>query len=306
MAPSAKKPIGTLVAETEDPASVLSDRELEIARLYAQGHTYMKISENLFIAPATVRSHVAAIYRKIGIRNKTELVRVLRNHDGMDSESSMDSPSGRSPDQETLTVTDRAAANIQAQQRATNDVLRVISHSPGDLDAIFDVILDYALQLSHSQFGVVYLAEGEGFKATAFKGVPAAFEEFLHAGTIHPSPRTGLGRMSGQHRIIHIPDVRGENVYRDGDPLRVATADLGGARSFLAIPMIHRDTLSGAFTIYRQEVKPFSEDELNMLQGFSDQAAIALAITQLIDERAKLEHMVRDLTARLEKRPGRH
>ena len=101
-------------------------------------------------------------------------------------------------------------------------------------------------------------------------------------------PQTGLGRMTRQHRIIHIHDVRSDAAYREGDPLRKATADLGGARSFLAIPMIHRDSLIGAFTIYRKEVQPFSDDELSLLQSFSDQAAIALTITRLIDERSRL------------------
>jgi GAF domain-containing protein len=94
--------------------------------------------------------------------------------------------------------------------------------------------------------------------------------------------------MERQHRIIHIHDVRSEEAYREGDPMRRATADLGGARSFLAIPMIHRDRLIGAFSIYRQEVKPFSEDELDLLQAFSNQAAIALTITRLIEDRSSL------------------
>jgi GAF domain-containing protein len=191
------------------------------------------------------------------------------------------------PESATSSV-DRALATAQAQQRATNDVLRVISHSPGDLVAIFDVILDYALQLSHSQLGVVWVYDGVVFKAAGLKNVPETFQEYLQAGTFSPGPKTGLGRMARQHRIIHIHDVRSEEAYREGDPMRRATVDLGGARSFLAIPMIHRDRLIGAFTVYRQEVKPFSEDELSLLQAFSDQAAIALTITRLIEERTRL------------------
>jgi GAF domain-containing protein len=192
---------------------------------------------------------------------------------------------------------DRALAAAQAQQRATNDVLRVISHSPGNLEAIFDVILDYALQLSHSQLGIVWVYVDDGFNAAALKNVPAAFQEYLQAETISPSPKTGLGRMAKQHRIIHIHDVRSEEAYREGDPLRRATADLGGARSFLAIPMIHRDSLIGAFTIYRQEVKPFTDDELTLIQAFSDQAAIALTITRLIDDRTRLQKELENQTS---------
>jgi DNA-binding CsgD family transcriptional regulator/transcriptional regulator with GAF, ATPase, and Fis domain len=266
--------------------SSLSSREREIAMLYGNGQTSKEIADELCISPTTVRNHVATIYRKLEISNKTELVNLM----GQASETNL-APDARSMSG-TIAVqessADRALAAAQAQQRATNDVLRVISHSPGDLEAIFDVILDYALQLSHSQLGIVWVYGDDGFNATGLKNVPAAFQEYLQAGTLSPGPKTGLGRMARQHRIIHIHDVRSEEAYREGDPLRQATADLGGARSFLAIPMIHRDNLIGAFTIYRQEVKPFTDDELSLLQAFSDQAAIALTITRLIDDRTKL------------------
>ena len=249
----------------------LSAREQEIADCYASGKTSREIAGMLCISQTTVRNHVATIYRKLGIGNKTELVNLL-------IDSKLDSAPG----------TDQSQASLETQLRAINDTLRVISHSPGDLEAIFDVILDYALTLSHSQFGGVYACIDKGFEAVGLKNVPIAFQEYLQSAKIYPSAKTGLGRMQRQHRIIHIPDVRSEDLYRSGDPLRLATADLGGARSFVAIPMIHRDILVGAFTIYRQEVRPFSDQELSLLQTFSDQAAIALTITSLIDDRSRL------------------
>jgi DNA-binding CsgD family transcriptional regulator/transcriptional regulator with GAF, ATPase, and Fis domain len=263
-----------------DRMSSLSARELEIAGLYADGKTYREISEELNISPTTVRNHVAAVYRKLDVRNKPALGSLLRDD--------REAPQGPGSVSAGDTPTERALKSIQAQQRAINDVLQVISHTPGDLDAIFDVILDYALQLSDSQLGIVYICVDGGFKATAFKNVPEDFQAYLQAGTIYPDPNTGLGRMAGQHRIIRIQDVRAEALYRTGDPLRVATADLGRARSFIAIPMIHRGALVGAFTIYRQQVEPFTDEELTLLQAFSNQAAIALTITQLIDGRDKL------------------
>lgn len=273
----------------------LSSRETEIAKLYAQGQTSKEIAEVLCISQATVRNHVAAIYRKLEISNKTELVIRLGTADKSDSVAKAKTQSEPSMIQGPVaSITEQSLADLQAQQRAINEVLGVISHSPGDLDAIFDVILDYALQFSHSQLGVVYLYIDAGFKATGLKNVPAAFQEYLKAETIYPGPKTGLGRMIKQHRIIHIHDVRNEDLYKNGDPLRLATADLGGARSFLAIPMIHRDVLMGAFTIYRQEVKPFTDNELSLMQAFSDQAAIALTITRLIDDRGKLLRKLED------------
>jgi len=275
--------------ETMIGLSSLSSREREVAMLYAKGQTSKEIADKLCISPTTVRNHVATIYRKLEISNKTELVNLSSEASKANLESGARSMGGNIAVAEASTSSlDRALAAAQAQQRATNDVLRVISHSPGDLDAIFDVILDYALQLSHSQLGIVWVYADDGFIATGLKNVPEAFQEYLQAETLAPGPKTGLGRMARQHRIIHIHDVRSEEAYREGDPLRKATAELGGARSFLAIPMIHQSNLIGAFTIYRQEVKPFTEDELNLLQAFSDQAAIALTITRLIEDRTRL------------------
>lgn len=260
--------------------SVLSSREREIALLYASGKTSTEIADELHISSTTVRNHLATIYRKLEINNKTELVnltsRAAKVNPASDSKSIQESSA------------DRRLAAAQAQQRASNEVLRVISHSPGDLEAIFDVILDFALQLSHSQLGVVWVYEGKRFIASGLKNVPEAFQKYLQAESLIPGPETGLGRMARQHRIINIQDVRSEAAYRDGDPLRKATVELGGARSFLAIPMIHRDNLIGAFTIYRQEVNPFTDNELTLLQAFSDQAAIALTITRLIEDRTRL------------------
>jgi DNA-binding CsgD family transcriptional regulator/transcriptional regulator with GAF, ATPase, and Fis domain len=267
----------------------LSSREREIAMLYAEGKTSKAIADELCISPTTVRNHVATVYRKLRVSNKAELANLTAAVSEADAASGTRYTSAAATVREAVTTpADRALATAQAQQRATSDVLRVISHSPGDLEAIFDVILDYALQLSHSQLGIVWVYGADGFSAAGLKNVPEAFQQYLLAEPLSPGSQTGLGRMARQRRIIHIHDVRSEAAYRDGDPLRRATADLGGARSFLAIPMIHRDKLIGAFTVYRQEVKPFSDDELGLLQAFSDQAAIALTITRLIEDRTRL------------------
>lgn len=258
----------------------LSIREREVASLYATGKSAKEISSKLCISQTTVRNHVATIYRKLEIRNKTELINVMSKYGDENS-----------PD---ANHTGSALASIKAQQLATSEVLRVISHSPGDIEAIFDVTLDYALQLSHSQLGVVYLYIDGGFHATGLKNVPAAFQAYLLAEPLFPGPKTGLGRMAKQHRIIHIHDVQSEDLYRVGDPLRLATVDLGGARSFLAIPMVHRDSLVGAFTIYRQVVKPFTDEELGLLRSFSDQAAIALTITRLLESQERLLQKVNE------------
>lgn len=261
--------------------SSLSPREREIARLYAVGRTSREIAEELFISPTTVRNHIATIYRKLEIGNKAQLAKLV----GKAEPENLDPVNGTLGDP---VVREPAAIGIEAaraQQRAINEILRVICRSPGDYEAILDAALDHALRLSHSHLGIVYLHEDGSFTAHVLKNVPSAFEEYLRAGPLSPGPATGLGRMAKQHRIIHIHDISAEEAYRQGDPLRRATVDLGGARSFLAIPMIHRDRLLGAFAIYRQEIRPFTDNELELLQVFSDQAAIALTITRLLDEK---------------------
>ena len=191
-----------------DGLATLSPREQEIAACYASGKTSREIAEMLCISQTTVRNHVATVYRKLGLGNKTELVNLL---------VASKSDSG--------TRTDQSQTSVETQLRAINDTLRVISHSPGDLDAIFDVILDYALTLSDSQFGGVYAHTDNAFEAVCLKNVPLAFQQYLQSGKIHPGPKTGLGRMQRQHRIIHIPDVRSEDLYRSGDRLQPSTED---------------------------------------------------------------------------------
>lgn len=266
--------------------SSLSPRELEIARLYTAGRTSREIGDQLFISPTTVRNHVATIYRKLGIGNKTQLINLI----GIGAQATFETDTGTLGDpviaQEPSAIgIESALETARAQQRAINEILRVICRSPGDFEAILDAALDHALRLSHSHLGIVYLYDGGSFTAPVLKNVPSAFEDYLRAGPLSPGTGTGLGRMAKQHRIIHIHDIRAEDAYRQGDPLRRATVDLGGARTFIAIPMIHRDRLLGAFAIYRQEVRPFTENELEFLQVFSDQAAIALTITRLLEEK---------------------
>jgi len=264
--------------------SSLSPRELEIARLYAAGRTSREIGDELYISPTTVRNHVATIYRKLEIGNKTQLINLI----GIGTQANLGTDIGTLGDpvivQKLTALGVESALEIaRSQQRAINEILRVICRSPGDFEVILDTALDHALRLSHSHLGIVYLYNDGSFTAPVLKNVPPAFEEYLRAGPLSPGAVTGLGRMAKQHRIIHIHDIRAEDAYRQGDPLRRATVDLGGARTFIAIPMIHRDRLLGAFAIYRQEVRPFTENELELLQVFSDQAAIALTITCLLD-----------------------
>jgi GAF domain-containing protein len=122
-----------------------------------------------------------------------------------------------------------------------------------------------------------------------FRNIPQPFQDwFLQQGAFHVSPKTGLGRMIANRDVVNIADVRSEEIYRRGDPLRDTTVELGGARSFTAIPMLAGARLIGAFTIYRQQLRPFDGKSLELAQMFADQSAIAIENARLVSElRAK-------------------
>src|SRR5205807_8913499 len=126
--------------------------------------------------------------------------------------------------------------------------------------------------------------DGEAFPTPALHGTPPSFTEYLTREPIRPGPETGLARMANERRPVHIADLAAERPYQERDPLRVASVELGGARSFLAVPLVKDDLLLGAFVIYRQEVRPFSDKQIALLQNFAAQAVIAMENARLMTE----------------------
>jgi PAS domain S-box-containing protein len=169
------------------------------------------------------------------------------------------------------------------QQTATAEVLGVISSSPGDLTPVFDAMLDKAVRLCEVAFGILFTYDGEFFHAAALHGVPPAFADFLRE-PMRVGPQNALGRLLAGERLIHIADITADEAYRAGDPLRVATADLGGSRTHLVVPLIKDNALLGAIVAYRQEVRPFSDKQITLLRNFAAQAVIAMENARLITE----------------------
>ncbi|MFK7765472.1 MAG: LuxR C-terminal-related transcriptional regulator [Roseobacter sp.] len=254
----------------------LSARETQIARAYASGQSYQQIAEILHIAPSTVRTHLAAIYRKLSVSTKLDLARRLEGA-APNLQANTDMPA----------VISELALSLEeaiSREKALTEVLRIISSSRGDLNLVMPSILRYALELCDAEFGILFEYRGnERFCASFTQGIPLAFEHWLQDnGTFAVRAQTGLGRMLAQAEVINIMDVKSEDLYRSDDPLRFATAELGGARSFAAIPMMAAETFVGAFTIYRQTVRPFSQDTLRVAQVFAAQSVIALENARLI------------------------
>lgn len=256
----------------------LSPRENQIAESYAAGCSYQEIASDLHIAPSTVRTHLATIYRKLEVSSKVELA----------SRLSGSSPAPRDEVDYPAIISELALSLEEAlsREKALTEVLRIIGASHGDLSLVMPAILSYALDLCDAEFGILFEYLGKKTYSASFTlGIPQAFQTWLDdSGTFAVSDQTGLGRMTTQREVINIIDVKSEAIYRTDDPLRYATADLGGARSFVAIPMLAADQLVGAFTIYRQSVRPFSDDTLRLAQIFAAQSVIALENARLVGE----------------------
>ncbi|NNE25196.1 MAG: GAF domain-containing protein [Rhizobiales bacterium] len=262
----------------------LSNREQEVADAYATGQNYKEIARELGLSPTTVRSHLRTVYSKLGVTSKIELAQFL-------SASSLPE---ETRDSATL-VAELALELDEAvrRERGLAKILKIISRQEDQLEPVIDAVLEHALEICEAEFGVLFEFRGD-MRACELqsRNIAPAFEAWLRdAGEFEVDPATAIGRLATTLQTVNIADVRGEDVYQKGAALRIATADLGKARSFAAIPMMSGNRVIGAFTVYRTRVHPFNDRALELAQVFADQAVIAI-------ENARRS---RELQARLER-----
>jgi PAS domain S-box-containing protein len=178
----------------------------------------------------------------------------------------------------------RELEEAREQQTATAEMLQVINSSPGNLAPVFAAILEKATRLCGAKFGILWLYDGGRFIVADTHAVPAALVEFLVSEPVRVADSASLVDIVRGQNLVHVPDLAATELYHAGNPARRAYVNLGGARTLISVALRKDNALLGAFNVFRQEVRPFSDKEIALVQNFAAQAVIAMENARLFNE----------------------